>query len=502
MFRKLLFFIFFIVGLYGCFGYNTNLINTTVAQNKVVLPPQIEYVGVPKNKSKTVLTFAKPKNIVYVAIDGKNKSDGSLNKPVQTLAKAFKIAKKNTLIKMGKGTFEVKRMIKIPSYVSLEGAGEKTVIVPGKNFKGVLFEAKDFKDKKGDGYQYFRNFNVDGKDTAKLGFRSWGRENTLFENITFKNLNNAGVNISGLNGEISNCRFINAAGREGKKNQHFSGAIRFMSANGLQIHDNYIEENSGGGIKSVSSNIRNIQIYNNKINIIGTKNKPVNKSASIEIWDLLEGNKIYNNDLNGWVSLINQWDKDEDIAATGNLIFYKNKLHANPGVTDDMSGLELGMKGAEFYENAFSGFKHRIFWIEGWGGKNKPTKDISIHHNTFHSCGNAMNLGPNGNGVVNLKFHDNWIQRCNGVTMGMGGNKKLVNIALTDNIFVNAKKAISLYGRSKQYVKLRIAQNEVYNSKVGLDNKVNGLNVPRSNAVTLKKGLPETTNFNGYSDSK
>ena len=111
------------------------------------------------------------------------------------------------------------------------------------------------------------------KDKAKLGFRAWGRENTLFENITFSNLNNAGIDISGLNGEISNCRFINASGREGNKNREFAGAIRFMGANGLRIHDNYIEENSGGGIKSVSSNIRNTQIYNNKINIIGSKNK-------------------------------------------------------------------------------------------------------------------------------------------------------------------------------------------------------------------------------------
>ena len=87
MFRKLLFFIFFIIGLCGCFGYKTNLINTTVAQNQVALTPQIENVGVPKNKGKTRLTFAKPKNIIYVAIDGNNKTgDGSLNKPVRTLA--------------------------------------------------------------------------------------------------------------------------------------------------------------------------------------------------------------------------------------------------------------------------------------------------------------------------------------------------------------------------------------------------------------------------------
>lgn len=503
MFRKLLFCLFFLVGIYGCFAYNTTFSSSpTIALSQAISIPQIKNVGVPKTKGKTVLSFAKPRKVIHVAIDGNNNGDGSLNKPVRSLEKAFRIAKKNTLIKIGNGIFEVNRMIKVPSYVSLEGAGKKTVIVPGNNYKGVLFEAKDFKKEKGDGYQYFRNFNVDGKNKANLGFRAWGRENTLFENITFTNLNNAGIDISGLNGEITNCRFINAAGREGKKNQHFSGAIRFMGANGLRIHDNYIEENSGGGIKSVSSNIRNIQIYNNKINIIGSKKKPVNKSASIEIWDLQKANKIYNNDLNGWVSLINQWDKDEEIAKTGNLIFYKNKLHANPGVTDDMSGLELGIKGAEFYDNTFSGFKHRIFWIEGWGGKKKPTKDISIHHNTFNSCGNAMNLGPNGNGVENLKFYDNWIQRCNGVAMGMGGNKKLVNIALTDNIFVNAKKAISLHGKKEQYAKLRIAKNKVYSSKVGLDNNVKGLNIRKSNAVTLKKGLPTTTNFDGYSNSK
>ncbi len=483
MFRQLFLSVFVMTGLYGCLGDRTSLTTPTVIEREKV-------VSVSSKNSQTVLTFAKPKNVIHVALNGSDKAgDGSLTKPLLTLEKAFQVAKPNTLIKLGAGRFEVNRMITVPSQVSLEGIGQKTIIIPGQNYDGVLFEAKDFKDEKGDGYQYFRNFNIDGKDKAHLGFRAWGREHSLFENITFINLNNAGIDISGSDNEISNCRFINASGREGNNNEHFAGAIRFMGVNGLLIHDNYIEENSGGGIKSVASNIRNAQIYNNKINIIGSKNQPVNKSASIEIWDLQEGNKIYNNDLNAWVSLINQWNKDKEIAATGNLVFYKNKLHANPGVTDDMSGLELGIKGAEFYENTFSGFKHRIFWIEGWGGKKKPTKDISIHDNKFSNCGNAMNLGPNGNGVENLKFYDNVIVSCNGVALGMGEQKKLINVALTDNIFVNAENTISLYGQSMQYVKFRVAGNKAYNSKVGLVNKVDGLNFG-SNAVTLKKGLP------------
>jgi hypothetical protein len=79
--------------------------------------------------------------------------------------------------------------------------------------------------------------------------------------------------------------------------------------------------------------------------------------------------------------------------------------------------------------------------------------------------------------------------------MGMGGEKKLINISITDNIFVNAKKAITLNGKSKQYVNLNIADNTAYNSQLGLSNKVNGLNVPGSNAVTLKKGLPAIKGF-------
>ncbi|NJO29970.1 MAG: right-handed parallel beta-helix repeat-containing protein [Richelia sp. SL_2_1] len=488
--RQLCLSAFILTGLYGCFGDKTNSVAMmTVAQSQKDFSVS--------NNSQKVLTFAKPKKVIYVAVNGNNKTgDGTSKKPFLTLNKAFKVAERNTLIKMGEGNFEVKGMITVPSHVSLEGVGKKTVITPGKNYQGVLFEAKDFNNEKGDGYQYFRNFNVDGKDKSELGFRAWGRENSLFENITFVNFNNAGIDISGLNNEISNCRFINASGREGQKNEHFSGAIKFMSANGLLIHDNYIEENSGGGIKSVASNIRNTQIYNNTINLKAGKNQKPNKSASIEIWDLKEGNKIYNNNLNGWVSLINQWDKDQEIPPKGNLLFYKNKLQANPGITDDMSGLELGIKGAEFYENTFSGFKHRIFWIEGWGGKKKPTKDIIIHNNQFNNCGNAMNLGPNGNGVENLKFYDNVIQNCNGVVMGIGGEKKLINISVTDNIFVNSQKAITLHGQSKQYVNLRIAENKAYASKFGLDNKVDGLNVSGTNPVSLKKGLPATKGFN------
>ncbi|MGD1911119.1 MAG: right-handed parallel beta-helix repeat-containing protein [Rivularia sp. (in: cyanobacteria)] len=494
MFRRLLFCVFFLAGLCGCFGYKVSSLttpNATDNQTGLNIPASEQVVSLAANKSQTVLKFAKPTKIINVTTSGNDKTgNGSVAKPLRSLDKAFKVAKRNTLIKMGAGTFEVNRMIKVPSRVSLEGVGEKTVIVPGKNYRGVLFEAKDFKNEKGDGYQFFRNFHIDGKDKAKLGFRAWGREHSLFENITFKNLNNAGVYISGLNHEVSNCKFINASGREGKNNKNFSGAIRFMNTDGLVIHGNYIEENSGGGIKSVSRDIWNSEIYNNKINIKGTKNQPVNKSASMEIWDLQSGNRIYNNDLNAWVSFISQWKTDKEIAETGNLIFYKNKLHANPGVTDNMSGVELGMKGAELYDNNFSGFKHRIFWIEGWGGKKKPTKNINIHDNKLNNCGNAMNLGPNGNGIQNLKFDNNFIDRCNGIAMGMGGNKKLINVSITNNTFVKATKAITLNGKSQQYVNLNIAGNQAYNSKIGLDNKVNGLKINIINGVTLKQGSP------------
>ena len=193
--------------------------------------------------------------------------------------------------------------------------------------------------------------------------------------------------------------------------------------------------------------------------------------------------------------MINQWNKEKDIAESGNLVFYQNKLHGNPGVTDNMSGLELGIKGAEFYHNDFSGFKHRIVWIEGWGGKKKPTQNVKIHHNHFNNCGNAMNLGPNGNGVKNINFYDNYIDSCNGISMGMKGRKKLINISISNNIFVNAKQTIRLHGNNQQYVNLLITGNKAYNSQAGLINKVNGLKIRGNDAITLKQGLPDTKKF-------
>ncbi len=71
-----------------------------------------------------------------------------------------------------------------------------------------------------------------------------------------------------------------------------------------------------------------------------------------------------------------------------------------------------------------------------------------------------MNLVPNGNGIVNLKFHHNFIHNCNDMSMGMKANKKLINVSVTNNIFVNAQKAIALRGQSKQYVNLRITGNQ------------------------------------------
>ncbi|NJS16131.1 MAG: hypothetical protein HC787_02320 [Nostocaceae cyanobacterium CSU_2_110] len=73
--RQLCLSAFILTGLYGCFGDKTNSVAMmTVAQSQKDFSVS--------NNSQKVLTFAKPKKVIYVAVNGNNKTgDGTYKNP-------------------------------------------------------------------------------------------------------------------------------------------------------------------------------------------------------------------------------------------------------------------------------------------------------------------------------------------------------------------------------------------------------------------------------------
>lgn len=434
--------------------------------------------------------------VLYVSPSGNDTTGtGAQATPFRSINKALRTAKAGDRVFLNTGTYTIGSLTLIPSHVSIDGAGQgKAVIVPAEGFTGMMFEARSTGNVDDFGYQVFRNFTIDGKESAYGGFRAWSRTKSLFHRVTFKNFRNVGIELAGKLNEVAYCRFENASGREGDKGQHFAGAIRLNGSYGLLIHDNVFRENLGGGIKGTSSNARAIRVYRNNIELTGTPERPKNTSASIEIWDLKQDSRIYLNRVNAWLSLINQWEEDDKIPAWGNLYVYKNTAVATPGVTNEMSAVEVGLKGAEFYENNFVGFKHRIFWIEGWGGGTKGVKNLRIYRNRMRDCGGQMNLGPHGRSIDNVAYFNNTARNCGGIGVGQKVGNTYTNLFIANNNTMNAGGFLSFWGTATQYQNVVVTRNVLVNVTRGVGGNANPVVTGADPVMTVIE--PTLTNTN------
>ncbi|MBW4595866.1 MAG: hypothetical protein KME46_23940 [Brasilonema angustatum HA4187-MV1] len=422
---------------------------------------------------KVLKPFPSHARLLYVSPQGNDaQGKGSASNPYATIAYALGKAQRNDVIHLMRGTHVVNGTeIQIPSHVSIEGENrDSTILIPGKNINknAPFFEAKGINGNlEKEGFQYYKNFTVDGQEYASAAFRAWARKNILFENIVFKKFTNNAIDISGKNIEVKKCLFQQASGLE-NDGKNFSGVLRMMNIDTFAIHDNTIEENTGGGIKSVSSGILNGRIYRNNIKITGNSQSTRNSSASIEIWDIRKNTHIFENTLNAWVSLINQWGDDTSVPERNNLFFYRNTMTATPGVTDKMSAVEIGLKGADFFENTIDGFRDRAFWMEGWGGEKKGVRNVRFYRNVLKNCGEILTIGPHGNSIDAIDIFNNTSKACGGINISPKRGNTYKNINILNNLIQDVPGAFAFWGEKAQYANITLASNLLINVKKGI----------------------------------
>ncbi len=398
---------------------------------------------------------------IVIAPNGNDANACTDKAPCKTLERVASMAKKQgTVIRMKAGTYILSKPIHIQPGVSLIGAGrDKTIIKPGSTFKTGYKRmiSVAYTDKKGvvRGNQTFEDFKILGNYDAATGL-SIGNENTRVNNIHIENMKQNGLKIGGKNIEVANSVFINNSGKDNIGDyQHPAGNIVLYTTNGVFVHHNVIRENAGIGIKGVHNHKRGIRIYNNDIE---TSHNVSHHNISIELWQLVGDNHVYNNKLTSWVSFVKQ-NVSYVVPGWNNLKFYNNTIKAIPGKTNVSSAVEISMAGVDMYNNHISGFKHRAFWMEGW--KDPSTQNIRIWGNKLVDCGSVGMFGNSNRAIKNISIFNNTAVNCGGINI----NKYAENVAVFNNLLLNAGGSpIRATGDSRKTpIKLSMKNNIVYN---------------------------------------
>ena len=409
----------------------------------------------------------------FVETSGNDANDGSSAKPWLTVFKALGTAKSGAVVHVGAGTFTEPSFLKVPSGVSIIGAGSKqTTILVNKyydlekhfvycdgNREGWAPAVEQFciQIAKGDN-QIIKGFKMNGQKRTCHGaiYMDYGKK-VVFDDLDIQDFKFTGLWVyTSDNCEIKNCYLKDNC--YGNANND-AGNIMFHANTSLLIHDNVILETGvmngkgGYGIKTYSKLFVNAcfwtswdanwnawavgtKIYNNTITVpelgtwlAGTNGVP---DITIEFNGLSAKNcEIFNNNLNNHISLIG-------IKGTGYDFQSFNVHHNFINLGSRYSyACEVDAQGLLFHHNyVFGGYYPLAQW-----GNNEIVNNLQIHHNVFDSprAGQSLVLTDHST-FKDFKFYNNTIIDANGVAqIFKPGSGSFSNVDIRNNLFIAPK---------------------------------------------------------------
>ncbi|MCC4768772.1 DNRLRE domain-containing protein [Methanosarcina sp. DH2] len=186
--------------------------------------------------------------------------------------------------------------------------------------------------------------------------------------------------------------------KEKGRGKGYYNLIHFLNCKNIQVHDMYMHDNHGDGLKVVKGS--NIQFYNNTIYKLGHDALYVIYSSNVEAWN----NKITCR-TNSGLRIYN-----------GNHVkFYNNVINSEgeggAGIEIQKAGSSTVMNDIEIYNNLLYETNAAGIWITGYGSvySKDSAKDVYIHNNKFYKTG--INPGADWSGGVVLNgFYDTLIE--------------------------------------------------------------------------------------------
>jgi len=403
--------------------------------------------------------------IFYVDVNGTDTTGyGTQTKPWKTLSYAVSHIPSNfqqgSVVHLNAGIFTEIQQSVVPIGVSIEGAGINSTILRGAIINSIsngiaLISLKSSPVQSGN--QTLSNFKIDGNNkNLYKGIEISGRNNVVIHDIIFSEIyfNGAEITSGGTAGDHAppatyltgfqayNLTFNNCS--RDITSSLTTGVLQLAHLDRAVIHDITISENKGNGITYINKGwFKGLKIYNCNINVPGY-DLYFGSDKAIELWNLYDDCEIYNNNCNGWFSLLegNKGGGTKSVKIHDNKLIYQG--------TAQTKAIEISVSDIEIYNNYISGF--------GFGSQISGINNmsnISIHNNTFYDqilyqvlITLRKNVSTNTNySVTNVEIYNNVFDSVNdgnapddiniesvgGASGPLNGFKVKNNIFMTDN---------------------------------------------------------------------
>jgi len=203
-----------------------------------------------------------------------------------------------------------------------------------------------------------------------------------------------GVTIKGF--EI----YGNHDNNEDKKNgEGYYNMIRFLNAKYVQVHDMYMHDGHGDGLRVKNSS--NIQFYNNKIYKLGHDGLYAIECKNVSAWS-------------NWITC--RTDSGLRIRDSNHVKFHDNMIDSFYNWSAGSSGIQIEesknkVNDVEVYNNTIHDTYGPGIWLIGYGKSDvkEDAKNVHIYNNTFYSTGTNPNIDWVG-GIVTSGFYDTLIE--------------------------------------------------------------------------------------------
>jgi hypothetical protein len=429
----------------------------------------------------------------YVATTGQDAAGrGSQGAPFRTIAYAAKHvpAGPDVTIYLNPGTYSETKAIELPLGVSLEGAGESSVTItsPGNipipagvdrtsndwklwyygsliqlysaGYSGgpeQIYGAPNEMVASSDGNQTLSGFTVDGNNKqVKAGVWVQNRNNVTMHHVTIKNCEQRGAVFTRSdmwwyeplpegkwmhNTKVYNCTFKDNGAQLGSETL---GNLCLAGLDGANIYNLTINDNVGYGIKFIMvGHFRNVKIHDCDITV-NEEDAQWGEKISIELWNLDQGNEIYNIKSNTWHSYVNHGQLtsyEPSGTSTNNLKIHDVEIIDPDGVSSK-EAIEAALSGVEIYDCYI---QDKGFGIAIWNGQGQTLKkNYIIRDNIFVNVNRAPVFGFGKSSAVfvpdaaqNLKIYNNVFDR-----MGNGLNLDgVLSAEVKNNVFLNSEGA-------------------------------------------------------------
>lgn len=429
----------------------------------------------------------------YVATTGVDAPDnGTISNPWRTLAYAASQvpANQNNTIYINPGTYVETQAVKIPVGVNVEGAGQSLVTITANGpiappagvdqssgdwklwyhgsliqlysagYTGgpeVLYGSPTQMVASSDGNQTLSGFTVDGHNKqVKAGIWVQNRNNVTMHHVTVNNCEQRGAIFTRsdmwwyeplpdgkwmYNTTIHDCNFSNNGAQLGSESL---GNLCIAGLDGADIYNLTIQDNVGYGIKFIMvGHYRNVKIHDCNITV-NENDAAWGEKISIELWNLDQGNEVYNIVCNTWHSYVNhqQLTTYEPTGTNANNLKVYNVRMIDADGSSGKEAIEAALSGVQIYDCYI---QDKGFGIAIWNGAGQSLKkNYIIRNNIFTNVVRQPQFGFGKSAGVfvpdaaqNIKIYNNVFDR-----MGNGLNLDgATGVEVRNNVFLNTQGA-------------------------------------------------------------